>query len=195
MRTYKDHPEILQYLDEVQEDIVENTALFIPQEPAPESGDDSPPATTELSLNRYKVNVLEDRSNLDGAPVVFEPNPTYQNVFGRIDKRAFMGTLVTDFTMVQSGSLLQANGGFLILEVESVMANPQVWESLKRALQNKMLCIEDMAQDMGLGTASLRPAPVALDVKVILLGGYEPFQLLQNFRFQIQQDLPGPGGL
>ena len=92
-----------------------------------------------------------------------------------------MGTLVTDFTMVQSGSLLQANGGFLILEVESVLGHPQVWESLKRALQNKMLCIEDMAHDMGMGTASLRPTPVALDVKVILLGGYEPFQILQNY--------------
>jgi predicted ATP-dependent protease len=92
-----------------------------------------------------------------------------------------MGTLVTDFTMVQSGSLLQANGGFLILEVESVMAHPQVWESLKRTLQNNTLCIEDISQDMGLGAASLRPAPVDLDVKVILLGGYEPFQLLQNF--------------
>jgi lon-related putative ATP-dependent protease len=179
--TYIDHPEILHYLDEVQEDIVENAGLFLPQESASDNGDDNPPQTSELSLNRYKVNVLEDRSDLEGAPVVFEPNPTYQNVFGRIDKRAFMGTLVTDFTMIQSGSLLQANGGFLILEVESVMTHPQVWESLKRALQNNMLCIEDMSQDMGLGTASLRPAPVPLDVKVILLGGYEPFQVLQNF--------------
>ena len=178
--TYSDHSEILQYLDDVQEDIVENTGLFLPQEPASDEEDDDPPSTTGLSLNRYKVNVLEDRSDLEGAPVVFEPNPTYQNVFGRIDKRAVMGTLITDFTMVQSGSLLQANGGFLIMEVESVMTHPQVWESLKRALQNKMLCIEDISQDMGLGAASLRPAPVALDVKVILLGGYDFFQVLQN---------------
>ena len=179
--TYADHPEILQYLDDMQEDIVENAGLFLPQEAPSDDDSNSPPQNADLSLNRYKVNVLKDRSDLEGAPVVFEPNPTYQNVFGRIDKRAFMGTVITDFTMVQSGSLLQANGGFLILEVESVMAHPQVWESLKRALQNNMLCIEDMSQDMGLGTASLRPAPVALDVKVILLGGYEPFQVLQNF--------------
>jgi hypothetical protein len=72
------------------------------------------PTALEVSLNRYKVNLLEDRSGMEGAPVVFEPNPTYQNVFGRIEKKAFMGTLVTDFTMVQSGSLLKANGGFLI---------------------------------------------------------------------------------
>jgi lon-related putative ATP-dependent protease len=177
---YEDQPEILGFLDELQEDMVENVSLFLPQ-PSSDDPGDAPAQALEVSLNRYKVNLLEDRSGMEGAPVVFEPNPTYQNVFGRIEKKAFMGTLVTDFTMVQSGSLLKANGGFLIMEVESVMAHPQVWESLKRALQNKMLFIEDMAHDMGLGTASLRPAPVALDVKVILLGGYEPFQLLQNY--------------
>ena len=178
---YQDQPEILQFLNELQEDMVDNVGLFLPQQQETEESDEPPADVMELSLNRYKVNVLEDRSGMEGAPVVFEPNPTYQNVFGRIEKKAFMGTLITDFTMIQSGSLLQANGGFLILEVESVLAHPQVWESLKRALQNKMLCIEDMTHDMGMGTASLRPAPVALEVKVILLGGYEPFEILQNF--------------
>lgn len=178
---YADHPEILEFLDGMQEDMVENVAFFLPPPQSPDEQGDAPAQALELSLNRYKANVLEDRSGLEGAPVVFEPNPTYQNVFGRIEKKAFMGTLVTDFSLVQSGSLLQANGGFLIMEVESVLARPQLWESLKRALQNKMLFIEDMAHDMGLGTASLRPAPITLDVKVILLGGYEPFQILQNY--------------
>ena len=177
----KDQEEVLQFLDEIQEDMVENVGLFMPRQKEADGGGEAPPEIMELSLNRYKANVLEDRNGLEGAPVVFEPNPTYQNVFGRIEKKAFMGTVVTDFTMVQSGSLLQANGGFLVLEVESVLAHPQVWESLKRALQNKLLFIEDTARDMGMGTASLRPAPVDLDVKVILLGGYEPFQLLQNY--------------
>jgi len=177
---YRDQEKVILFLDEMQEDMVDNVGLFLPQQQGG-NGNEVPPDTLELSLNRYRVNVLEDRNGLEGAPVVFEPNPTYQNVFGRIEKKAFMGTLVTDFTMVQSGSLLQANGGFLILEVESVLTHPQVWESLKRALQNKRLFIEDMTRDMGLGTASLRPEPVELDVKVILLGGYEPFQLLQNY--------------
>ncbi len=178
---YQDQTEILQFLDELQEDMVDNVALFLPRQQETEGNGNAPEDARELSLNRYRVNVLQDRSGMEGAPVVFETNPTYQNVFGRIEKKAFMGTLVTDFTMVQSGSLLQANGGFLILEVESALAHRQVWESLKRALQNKVLCIEDMAHDMGMGTASLRPTPVALDVKVILLGGYEPFQILQNY--------------
>ncbi len=178
---YQQQAEILAVLDEMQEDMVENVALFLPRQQSPENQGESPADGSDLSFSRYKVNVLEDRTGLEGAPVVFEPNPTYQNVFGRIEKKALMGTLVTDFTMVQSGSLLQANGGFLILEVESLLAHPQVWESLKRALQNKLLFIEDVASDMGLGTASLRPAPIPLDVKVILLGGYEPFQVLQNY--------------
>ena len=178
---YQGQTEILQFLDEVQEDMVDNVGLFLPRQPETDTSGEPPAEVMERSLNRYRVNVLEDRSGMQGAPVVFEPNPTYQNVFGRIEKKAFMGTVVTDFSMVQSGSLLKANGGFLILEVESVLAHAQLWESLKRALQNKMLCIEDMAHDMGIGTASLRPAPVALDVKVILLGGYEPFQILQNY--------------
>ncbi len=178
---YQDQQEILQFLDELQEDMVDNVALFLPRQQETEGSGNAPEEARELSLNRYRVNVLQDRSGMEGAPVVFETNPTYQNVFGRIEKKAFMGTLITDFTMVQSGSLLQANGGFLILEVESALAHRQVWESLKRALQNKMLCIEDMAHDLGMGTASLRPTPVALDVKVILLGGYEPFQILQNY--------------
>ncbi|MFO7713920.1 AAA family ATPase [Desulfosarcina sp.] len=179
--SYRDQVEVLLFLDEMQEDLVDNVGLFLPHSPESEGNGDAPESTMELSMNRYRVNVLEDRSGMAGAPVVFETNPTYQNVFGRIEKKAYMGTLLTDFTMVQSGSLLQANGGFLILEVESVLAHPQVWDSLKRSLQNKMLCIEDMSSDMGLGTVSLRPAPVALDVKVILLGGYEPFQILQNY--------------
>ncbi len=179
--SYAEHEQILDYLAELQEDIVENANLFLPQRSTSEKEDQSVPDAMGMPLDRYKVNVLQDRIGLEGAPVVFEPNPTYQNVFGRIEKRAFMGTLVTDFTMVQSGALLEANGGFLILEVESLMSHPNVWDALKRALQNNMLSIEDMSQSMGLGTASLRPSPIPLDVKVILLGGYEPFRVLQNY--------------
>ena len=176
---YPDQPEILAYLDALQKDMAENVGLFLP--PQPSADDDKPPKPSAHSLNRYHVNVLEDRSGLTGAPVVFEPNPSFQNVFGRIEKKTFMGTLVTDFSMVQSGALLKANGGFLIMEVEPILADAQVWESLKRALQNKRICIEDTAQTMGLGTASLRPEPIPLDVKVILLGPYAPFQVLQDF--------------
>jgi len=178
---YGDQPGILAYLDSVQEDIVENVEQFLA--PQKDPGKD-PEAVFQMKgdvLQRYSVNALVDRSQNKGAPVVFEPNPTYQNLFGLIEKKTFMGTVLTDFTLIQAGSLLHANGGFLIVEVEAVLANPFVWEALKRALQNKMLFIEDVGTQSGFGTATLRPEPIPLDVKIILIGGYEPFQILQNY--------------
>jgi len=178
---YKACSDILTYLDEVQSDILENVQDFIAsQEPkSPMEGLMFPAA--KPSFLRYQVNVLVDQKDLKGAPVIFETNPTYQNVFGQIEKRAYMGTVTTDFTMVQAGSLLKANGGYLIMEIESILMNPLIWEALKRALQNKLLFIEDVATTMGFGTSSLRPEPIPLEVKVILLGSYNLFHLLQNY--------------
>jgi lon-related putative ATP-dependent protease len=121
-----------------------------------------------------------DQESTRGAPVIFETNPTYHNVFGRIEKRAFMGTINTDFTMVQAGSMLSANGGFLIMEIDSVMMNPYVWEALKRTLRTKCLQIEDIPEETGFGTTSLKPEPIPLDVKIILLGSYEIFEIIQS---------------
>jgi lon-related putative ATP-dependent protease len=178
---FKGSKDILAYLDEVQADILENVKDFIasPQDKSPLEGLMIPAA--KPSFQRYEVNVLVEQKALKGAPVIFETNPTYHNVFGLIEKRAHMGTLTTDFTMVQAGSLLRANGGYLIMEIESVLMNPYVWEALKRALQNKLLHIEDIASGLGFGASSLRPEPLPLDVKVILLGSYHPFRLLQNY--------------
>lgn len=177
---YKDSKDILSYLDQVQEAIVDNVNEFIATDSkgsAPDLGRSSPAQSAFL---RYQVNVLVDRKGQKGAPVIFETNPTYNNLFGYIEKRAVMGTLMTDFTMVQAGSLLRANGGYLLLDIEAVLKNSLVWEALKRALQNKYLHIEDMAAGMGFGTTSLRPEPIPLEVKVVLIGSYHLFQLLQN---------------
>ena len=133
------------------------------------------------NLSRYEINPLTDRAPAKGAPVIFETNPTYYNVMGRIEKRAHMGTVTTDFTMVQAGSLLEANGGFLIMDMESLLMNSYVWEALKRALQNKSIQIEDIAEETGFGTVSLRPEAIPLEVKVILLGSYDAFEALQNY--------------
>jgi lon-related putative ATP-dependent protease len=172
---------ILAYLEEVKAEIVENVEEFMPEteEVNPVKAMFSHPE--KPSFKRYMVNALVDRTGTRGAPVVFEPNPTYPNVFGRIEKRAHMGAATTDFTMVQAGSLLQANGGYLILEVESILQDQFAWASLKRALQNKKIYIEDVSADMGFAHASLKPEPIPLEVKVILLGDYEIFQALQNY--------------
>ena len=178
---YKDCSDVLKFLDEVQADIVENVGNFLRARETPSPAENQPFPEMQPSFQIYRVNVLVDRTATKGAPVIFEPNPSYQNVFGQVEKRALMGMLTTDFTMVQAGSLLRANGGFLIMEIESVLMNPHVWEALKRALQNKQLSIEDIPTGSGLSTGSLRPEPIPLEVKVILLGSYITFQKLQNY--------------
>lgn len=178
---FKDNPNILTHLAEVEQDIVENVNLFMPSEETGTGKENIFASPQKSKLQRYRVNILTNRESIKGAPVIFDTNPTYHNVMGRIEKRAYMGTVTTDFTMVQAGSLLNANGGFLIMEMESLLMNPYVWEALKRALQTKCLTIEDITEETGFGTVSLRPEPIPLEVKVILLGGYDNFETLQTY--------------
>jgi len=179
-KAFEGCPAILSFLDQVQEDMLENIHFFLPTKDENVAAGENGHQFSAFNFKRYIVNVIADRKTLKGAPVILEPNPTYQNVFGHIEKRAYLGGVKTDFTMVQGGALLRANGGYLIMEVESLMMNPLVWEALKRALQTKLLCIEDIASEMGYGVTSLRPEPIALDVKVILIGSYAIFETLQN---------------
>jgi lon-related putative ATP-dependent protease len=177
---FKKNANILAHLDAVEQDIIENVNFFMPSEESSTGEENIFVLPQKSKLYRYQINPLTDHGALKGAPVIFESNPTYYNVMGRIEKRAQMGTVTTDFSMVQTGSLLEANGGFLIMDIESVMMNPYVWEALKRALQNKSIQIEDIAEEAGFGTVSLRPEAIPLKVKVILLGSYEAFEVLQN---------------
>ncbi len=178
--TYRQCPAILAYLEEVKAALIENVDDFLPAAEADSPVKQMFMPPSKPSFQRYRVNPLVDQKKTRGVPVIFEPNPTYLNIFGRIEKRAHMGAATTDFTMVQAGSLLQANGGYLIMEIESILMDQFAWESLKRALQNKMLYIEDVSAGMGFANASLKPEPIPLAVKVILLGDYAVFQVLQN---------------
>ena len=179
-KEFKDNEAIVEYLNAAQEHIVENFNLFIPPDKTEQQSPGPASRSAESSFQHYKISVLVDHGLTKGAPVIFETNPTYYNVFGRIEKRAFMGTINTDFTMVQAGSMLNANGGFLIMEIDAVIMNPYVWEALKRTLRVKFLQIEDIPEETGFSTTSLKPEPIPLDVKVILLGSYEAFEIIQN---------------
>ena len=179
-KEFKANQAIVAHLNSAQEHMVENFNVFIPADKTEQQAEGQTPRNADASFQQYKVNVLVDNESTKGAPVIFETNPTYYNVFGRIEKRAFMGTVNTDFTMVQAGSMLAANGGFLIIEIDSVMMNPYVWEALKRTLRTKCLQIEDIPEETGFGTTSLKPEPIPLEVKVILLGSYEIFEIIQN---------------
>lgn len=174
---YKGNNEVDTYLTLVQEDILEHLGQFRGEE----EGDGSlqAAAAKDRFFNRYAINVLVEHDPQNGAPVVIELNPTYTNLFGRIENEAMFGTLVTDFTLVRSGSLHRANGGYLVLPADDVLRAPLAWDSLKRALRNREITIEDASERLGLlSTRSLQPEAVPLDVKVILIGQPVLYQLL-----------------
>ena len=187
--------EVLKYLEQVGNDIVANQANF-------RSESDSSPASLlpmvpqrEPVIKNYKVNVVVDNSELKGAPVILETNPTYTNLFGRIEQEARFGALITDYSLVRSGSMHRANGGYLVIPAEEVLRNPLSWEGVKHALMNKKIVIEDAGERLGLiSTKSLQPEPIPLDIKVILIGRPEIYQLLlvydENFSelFKVKAD-------
>jgi len=142
----------------------------------------APTANDNLFLKRYEVTVLVDNEKTSGAPVITERNPTYNNLLGRVEKESFMGTLVTDVTMIRKGSLHSANGGYLIIRIEELLKNYFSWDCLKRALKNKEIVIEEATDQLGyLSTRTLQPEPIPLDVKVILIGNAMFYQLLYEY--------------
>ncbi len=133
----------------------------------------------EQFLRRYGVNVLVDHAETEGAPVVYEDNPTYQNLIGRLEHQAQMGALLTDFTLIKPGALHRANGGYLIIDADKLLLQPQAWEGLKRALKSRRLSIESLGQQLGLiSTVSLDPEPIPLSVRVALIGDARLYYLL-----------------
>jgi lon-related putative ATP-dependent protease len=171
------NPGIEAYLKRIQTDIVENVAVFL------EAGNQDEKdllSMAEALVTRYKVNVLCDRKNEQGAPVIFETSPSFQNLFGKIENYPAMGAVPTDFSKVRAGSVLKAHKGYLVLEIDPLLMNPHIWETLKNTLVNRALNIEDLPDQSGRSSTLLKPLPIPVDVKVILMGSYEPFRALQQ---------------
>ena len=177
---YRDLPSVSAYLEEMQRDILESTDLFVggEAEGPPAGGDPPGGADPELAFRKYRVNVIVDNADLKGAPIVFEDNPTYANLCGKIENEARLGALVTDFTLIKGGSLHRANGGYLVLQVNELSKNPASYEGLKRALQSGSIAIEEAGEKLATNTKSLTPEPVPLDVKVVLIGDPASYQAL-----------------
>ncbi len=179
---FKECQEVLTYLERVKEDIIQHIAMF-PGSRDPETDSENGSkfnGMAEAIVKKYEVNVLVDRRREKGAPVVFESHPTFKNLFGSIEKKPVMGSIVADFTMVQAGSVLRANGGYLVIQIEPLLTSPYIWETLKTTLRNSSLRIEDGPEQTAQGMPSLKPEPVKIDLKVILVGGYAPFKMLQT---------------
>lgn len=177
---YADLPEVLKYLDLVQQDMVENADDFRKQEESATFAGMT--MVTHQTFHRYQVNALVTNGKSPGAPIVSEDNPTYSNLVGRVEHTAQFGALVTDFTMIKPGVLHRANGGYLLLDVRKVLVQPFAWEALKRALQSREIRIESLGQMYSLvSTVSLEPEPIPLDTKVVLFGDRLFYYLLQEY--------------
>ena len=173
---HKDLPQVMDYLKDVQEDILKNIDDLKRRPGAPTP---FPFPTPEPSFTQYQVNVFVDHSETKGAPVVMEVNPTYPNLFGAVERRAQFGALVTDFTLIRAGAVQRANGGYLILEALDLLRWYFSYEALKRCLKNREIKIEDPLEMFGLiTTRTLQPQPIPLNIKVILIGDPYVYQIL-----------------
>jgi lon-related putative ATP-dependent protease len=186
---YQDLVDVQHHLEEVRTDILDNLTVF-KGEGQRAGGGDAPPGqtSTEEYYRKYSVNVLVDNGERHGAPVVFEESPLYNRLVGRIEREARFGALVTDFTMIRPGSLHWANGGYLVLPVHELLSSPFAWESLKRALRDEKVTIDEPTDRLGiLSTKSMQPEPIPLDTKVILMGDPGLYQMLYALDAEFQE--------
>lgn len=200
---YKDIDEIVDYLEKALKDAAENHSIFrsavsvVQDEFVTEDQDSSDHADddednlfdakileTKDSKNpftRYKVNLFVNNENNEGAPVIAESNPYYYNLFGKIEYKNQMMTTMTDFTMIKAGAVQRANGGYLILQAKDLLMDPYAWDALKKALKYKQAVVENIGeQSRFIPTVTLKPQPIPLNVKVILVGSYLYYSLLSR---------------
>lgn len=189
-QSFRDNNDVKAYLQAVKTDLIDHIELFVPtgapeqpqlpgMPPAPDRTD-----ADEIRFRRYEINIItgnganqlddtndKDTPNPSGAPVVYEDYPTLGNLIGRIEHRAQMGALMTDFTLIKPGAIHRANGGYLLLEARKLLGDPYAWDALKRALRGACIKIEAPgAASNPMTTTTLEPEPIPLDVKVVLFG-------------------------
>jgi lon-related putative ATP-dependent protease len=166
------------YLDKASENILENLDVFKSSsdgEPSGESGNES-------FFKKYEVNLILDNSGIKNTPVIIETSPTYSNLFGSIEK-VYEGSGIwqSDFTKIKAGSLLSANGGFLVLNAIDAINEPGVWKTLKRVLLHGKLDIQDLSSLYQVNASSLKPEPIEISCKVILIGNNYSYTMLSSY--------------
>ena len=180
---YKRNKKINAFLNDVKQDVLKNVSYFLEEDKILEAQNSNQPGNpanrvTDPSLN-YRVNLFVDNSNKEGSPVIMDSNYSYSNIFGALEYENYYGALKTDFTMLKPGLLHQANGGYIIFQAKDLLSNPACYEALKKALRVKELGIEAVPeQRSSMVMISLKPEPIPLDLKVILIGNSQIYQTL-----------------
>lgn len=190
---HKDNEGIKRYLDLLEDDIVENLESFKEEEEDEEEANPlaalmASQKNPETFFERYRINLFVDNSEVKSAPVIFESNPTYYNLAGSIEYQNEMGVMKTDFTMIKPGALHRANGGYLILLAKDILSNPYAWKSLKRTLLDESVTIDSRASTSGaLVSQTIKPEPIQIDVKVIIIGDYYTYAVLSAYDEEFQK--------
>lgn len=175
---YKKYKKINSYMENIKSDILKNLKAFTSEE-KPANVQQNPKMEQPEPWQNYRVNLFIDNSTLEGAPVIMDSNYSYQNLFGKLEYENYYGMLKTDFTMLKPGLLHKANGGYIILQAKDLISNPYCYEALKKALSIKELNIDNGAdQRSSMVMISLKPEPIPLDIKVLLIGNGYLYQAL-----------------
>ena len=177
---YKRNKKINNFLNDVKEDVLKNVPTFLNEDKEQQTNQPQNPLQQKPDpcLN-YRVNLFVDNSSTEGAPVIMDLNYSYHNIFGKLEYENYYGALKTDFTMLKPGLLHQANGGYIVFQAKELLQNPQCYEALKKAIRIKQLSIENMAdQRSSMVMVSLKPEPIPLNIKVILIGDAQIYYTL-----------------
>ncbi|MBM7556394.1 Lon protease family protein [Halanaerobacter jeridensis] len=186
---YSDCQQVIDYLEAVKEDITENLDQFKEMSQQNNGSQKKNPLMMmgqqkqdDNFFHRYEINLFVNNEDADGAPVVYESNPTYYNLFGKIEGKTQFGMISTDFTMIKKGAIHKANGGYLILKAKDVLSKFRAWESLKRVLINQEAVVENIGEEyQRIPITTLKPEAIDLNVKVIMIGSPLLYQLLYHY--------------
>lgn len=181
-------PKVAEYLDEVKNDVLENSSRFLAQEEMPVQLPIPFQMPRKEDFSVYDVNVIVDNSELKGQPVVIEHTPTYKNLFGVIERSwEPSGRYISDFTMIRAGSLLKANGGFLVINLIDAITEPGVWKALKRTLRNRLFELESWDPFYFFSSFAIKPESIPVDVKVVGIGDNMLYFLLYEMDEEFQK--------
>jgi predicted ATP-dependent protease len=186
-KEYKDIPNVTKFLTRLKGYTMDNMAIFKEKTAQQQQAGVTASSMTQAVMKTdpflpFQVNAFVDNSETKGPPVIAESNPNYLNLFGKIERRFILGGYISDHTMIKPGALQIANGGYLLLSATDVLLNPAVWPTLKRAIKNKEVTIEEPYEQFGLFVPQgLRPQPMPIEVKIILIGDSNLYQMLAAY--------------